>query len=117
LWQKPISSGKPKIAYFLEYAENTVFCAARTILWEKIQRECAVCVVGTHCSEKCQLVLLLDYGDMSLAVQFNSSRKETPVGFVLCSRDHSVGGRGSRCFLCNTNSLLRVAQTSALPRI
>jgi len=60
LWQDPVSSGRPKPVYFLEYAENTVFCAAQTLLWEKIQRDCALCVVGTHCSGKCQLVLLLD---------------------------------------------------------
>jgi len=106
------------LVYFLEYAENAVFCPAWTLLREKIQRECALCVVGTHCSGKCGLVPLLDYGDISLPVQFELIMQGNTGGvYSLCSRYHSVGGRGTCCLLCSTNSLLREAQTSAVPRI
>jgi hypothetical protein len=108
-------------ALFLQYGktpcislwQGLIFLGThKTLLWGKIQGECALYVVGTHCSGKCKLLLLLDYGDMSLDVQFELVMQGN-TGGVLCA----VGGRMTCCYLCSTNSSFREAQTSALRRI
>jgi hypothetical protein len=69
-------------------------------------------VVGTHCSKNANWCCYWIMGTCHLLCSLNLSHKEIQMGFVLCA----VGGRRTCCFLCITNSLLREAQTSALPR-